>query len=218
MMKYLIFLALSTSCSFLEKAPSLIDYDKEKLLDSIQLTGEGKGRLTLGQSKYLFAVDSVLNNNYDWILAVSMPVHGEEVLVFSNLKDKSINAQDRGSLELRIINELRHLKLDRSVEAEIFMNELRSLIRFNLARYWGQKRDCKQISSEFICTFDGEDFHVNVARNEITVNKFFSKKGIIQLSAKNFNNFTFGRTDILFFKSLNDLKKRDSDFSLEFFW
>lgn len=218
MMKYLILILLFTSCSFYKNSHPLINYDAEKLLDSVQLTGEGKGRLTLGQSKYLFGVESVLNENYDWILAVSLPIHGEETLILRDIKKKDVNNQEQGSFELRIKNELEHLELSHFIEPETFINELRSLIRFNLARYWDQKRACRKVSSDLICKFDGDEFHVTVNRKELIINKYFSKSGIIQLSAKNFSDSLFNRTDILFYRSQNELDKKESGFSLELFW
>ncbi len=37
---------------------SLLKMNKVKLIESVKLVGEGKGRLTLGQSQFVFSFDS----------------------------------------------------------------------------------------------------------------------------------------------------------------
>jgi hypothetical protein len=204
-MALLFFLA---SCGSLFKGPdSLKNQDPEKLLSAVRLTGEGKGRLTLGQSQYVFSVDSVLKENFDWILAVTIPLHGEEVMILPNLKESQVPDDEIESFEERIETEFRRLKLNKKMTSKQFLSELRSLIRFNLSPAWGQKRDCKAQQNDVICDYDGEKFVLNVTEKEFRITKLRSGEKGLQLIAKNLTESFFQKTDI-----------RLDTFSLELFW
>ncbi len=216
-MKNFILLFFLASCTLFHKGPTLGNLDKEKLLDSIRLTGEGKGRLKLGLSSYIFSVDSVLNQNIDWIFAVSIPLHGEEVMILPDLKQHSMPAMEMSSFEHRIKNEFYRLKIDSDIGPKLFMNELRSLIRFNLGNSWGQKRDCQKKQTELICMLDEEKFIIYIKNEEIIINKYFGDN-TIQLVAENLTDSFFRKTSILLFTNTLDLQKKNPSFSLELFW
>lgn len=212
------FLFLLASCSLFRGTPSLENLDKEKLLEAVKLTGEGKGRLTLGQSQYLFSVDSVLNESQDWILAVTIPLHGEEVMILPNLKLANVDDAETESFEARIRNEFKRLKLNEIITSVDFMKELRSLIRFNLAPQWGQKRSCKAQQSEFICEIDGEKYLVETTKSELKITKNLGPEKSLQLVAKNLTDSFFTQNEIRLTTSSNEKNKTPAPVSLELFW
>lgn len=210
-MTFLFFFASCTTLSHLQKDPV-------KLIDSVRLTGEGKGRLTLGSSQYLFGVDSVLKDNFDWILAVSIPLHGEEVMILPNLKDKVATNEETGSFEERIRMEFKRLKLSNELSSKKFLEELRALVRFNLSSSWGQKRDCKAQQSETVCEFDGEKYVLTTSKAEFSITKFLDQEKSLVLSGKNLTESFFKQTDIRLYTNHAEREKKQSSFSLELFW
>jgi hypothetical protein len=218
MVKFLVILFFISSCSFLKSSPSLKLIETDKLLDSVKLTGEGKGRLTLGQSQHVFSVDSILNENNDWIFAVTIPLHGEEVMILSDIKSRQMPSYEASSFEARIANEFHRLKLHKFITTEKFMRELRYLIRFGLSKQWGQKRDCNPQQNGLTCILDEEKFLISVSDAEITIKKILGNGQSLQIVAKNLTDSFFQKTDILFFLNELDEKKKSSPFSLEIFW
>jgi hypothetical protein len=218
MLRSVLLLFFISSCSFLKGTPSLKTIDTDRLLNSIKLTGEGKGRLTLGQSQHVFSVDSVLNEDLDWIFAVSIPLHGEEVMILSDIKSHQMKFSEVSSFEERIAKEFKRLKLNKILTTEKFMKELRLLIRFGLSPQWGQKRDCKPQQNETICELDGEIFIVHVLDNEIKIKKLLGQGKSLQIVAKNLTDSFFQKTDIILFLNDDQEVKKVSPFSLEIFW
>jgi hypothetical protein len=188
------------------------------LLNSIKLTGEGRGRLTLGESQHVFSVDSVLNEENDWIFAVSIPLHGEEVMILSDIKNPQINQNEFSSFEERIAREFKRLKLNQILTTEKFMQELRLLIRFGLSPRWGQKRDCRPQQNESVCELDGEQFIVQVLETEIKIKKLLGQGKSLQIVAKNLTDSFFQKTDIILFLNEVQEEKKVSPFSIEIFW
>jgi hypothetical protein len=192
----------------------------EKLLDAVKLTGEGRGRLSFGKfhNQYVFGVDSILNEKNDWIMAVSVPLHGEEVMVLSNLKQKEVENDNSDSFENRIQSEFNKLELSGHPSAEEFLKELRSLIRFHLAGQLGLERNCKMSQKEGECTLDEEKYQIGFLRNELKINKRFSKEQIIQLSAQNLTESFFTKINIRLYERTRDMDKNNPALSLELFW
>lgn len=218
MLKIMALLFLVSSCSLFRASPSLKSKDTEKLLDSVKMTGEGRGRLTLGQSQYVFSVDSVLNENFDWILAVAIPLHGEEVMILPDLRKSQIAGEETESFEERIEKEFQRLKLNNKLTSQQFLKELRTLIRFGLAKKLGLNRNCKAQQMEFICELDGEKFVIEVTEKDFNINKSLGGQNKLQLVAKNLTDSFFDQTDIRLYSDEKDLVNKTSSFSLELFW
>ena len=218
MLKNMALLFLVASCSLFKSAPTLKSQDTEKLLDAVQMTGEGRGRLTLGQSQYVFSVDSILKEDFDWILAVTIPLHGEEVMILPDLRQSQIADEETESFEERIEKEFQRLKLNKKLTSEQFLKELRSLIRFGLAKKLGLNRNCKAQQTEFVCDLNGEKFTVNVTDKELNINKSLGEEKRLQLVAKNLTDSFFAQTDIRLYSDEAEFQKKTSSFSLELFW
>ncbi len=218
MFKHLAFLFLMTSCALFQKAPSLTQMDHEKLLNAVRLTGEGKGRLSFGKNQYVFSVDSVLKDNHDWILAVAIPLHGEEVMVLSDLKQKSSPSEGSESFEKRINTEIKRLRLNKILPGNQFMEELRSLVRFILSPHWGGVRNCQPEQMEFVCTFEGDVFRLEVTPKEFTISRSLDRGSRLQLVSRNLTESIFKRSEIRLFLKDKDIEQKTSPFSLELFW
>jgi hypothetical protein len=219
MLKHMALLFLISSCALLRDEPSLSTMDKEKLLDAVKLTGEGRGRLTLGESQYVFGVDSVLNEGQDWILAVQIPLHGEEVMILRDLKESLPQDEETESFEERIGKELQSLKLHKKITGQKFISEMRTALRFILSPQWGKKRDCVAQQSGLLCELDGEKFIVSATEKELTIKKLFSEEMNLQIVAKNLTKSFFAQTNILLHSEGSESdKKKKSSFSMEFFW
>jgi hypothetical protein len=212
-----IFLFLN-SCSILKPSQSLKSIDKNQLLDSVKLVGEGKGRLTIGNGQYVFGVESILNEKYDWIMAISIPLHGEETLILPDLKFKSSESSAIGPLEIRIKREFIKSGFDKILPADLLSKELRAIIRFNLVSLLGEKRLCKDQIDKFVCQFDGDEFHVIIKDKEIFINRSIENRGVIQLTASNFSGSFFDRTEISYFLTPEDRLRNNTPFRLELFW
>jgi hypothetical protein len=217
-MKYICLFFIVYSCALFRVDEPLENKQKEVLLNSVRLTGEGRGRLTLNQKQYVFNVDSILNENFDWVFAISIPLQGEEVLIFQDLRQNKIKKKDSESFEKRIRADFLRLNLNNLISIDHFLNELRSLIRFNLAESLGQKRFCASKERELICILDGEKFIINVNKKEFFINKSLKNGIILQLVARNLTKSFFHQTDIRLYVNQEDLLSKNSAFSLELFW
>lgn len=218
LIKQMTLLFFLTSCAMFKGQPSLKNKNQEKLLESVKILGEGTGRLGLGQSSYLFSVDSILKENNDWILAVTIPLHGEEVMIFPNLKQKDATEEEMQSFEQRIQREFHKVGLSKIVTTEEFLKALRSLIRFNLSSVLGVKRNCKAHQNDLICEFDGDEFKVSTTDRELNISKSLGQGRMLQLDAKNLTDSFFEQTDIRLYSNEADSAKKNSSFSLELFW
>jgi hypothetical protein len=218
MLNNLFFLLLITSCSLFQTKTSLKSKDPRELLDKVKLTGEGRGRLTLDQNKYLFSVDSVLNEKQDWILAVSIPLHGEEVMILPDIKKSSVDNEEIESFEARIQKEFRRLRVSKNLSADQFIKELRSMIKFILSPSWGENRDCAESQEGLSCTQDKQKFIVKTNDNELIVKKIIRKKISLELEARNLTDSFFTQNNIKLYFSERESVQKESTFSLELFW
>lgn len=218
LIKQMTLLFFLTSCALFKGQPSLKNQNHENLLDSVKILGQGTGRLSLGQRQFLFSVDSILKETSDWILAVTIPLHGEEVMIFPNLKQKHAEEEEMQSFEQRIQGEFHKVGLTKVVTTEEFLNALRSLIRFNLSAELGMKRNCKAHQRGIICEFDGEEFIVSTSDRELNINISLGNGRTLQLDAKNLTDSFFEETDIRLYSNEADSTKKNSSFSLELFW
>lgn len=218
LIKKMTLIFLLTSCTLFKVNPSLKGQNELKLLDAIKLTGEGTGRLSLGQRQYLFGVDSLLKSNHDWVLAVTIPLQGEEIMILPNLNQKEASFQETESFEERIDKEFRQIKLNKVLSSEEFIKALRSLVRFNLSSHWGGEKYCKAQKSYLICEYDGDTFQVTVLDNEINIEKALGEGRSLNLNGKNLTESFFKQTSIHLYANEAEAIKKQSSFSLELFW
>lgn len=217
-MKHMAFLILFSGCALFKGTSSLQDQDKQKLLEAVKVTGEGKGRLSLGKNKYVFSVDSVLNEDKDWILAVAIPLHGEEVMILPDLRKSHVNNAETETFEQRIQREFRARRLDKVISSDEFLKELRSLIRFIVAKELELKRHCDAQKDEMLCTLDGEKYLVSASEKNFYVQKFLGKGKTLEVVAKNLTDSFFSNTDFHLYTKSTEFKRKEPALSLELFW
>ena len=205
-----------SSCALFKQSPSLNDKDPQDLLKSVKITGEGKGRLSLGMNQYVFSVDSVLQD-LDWILAVSIPLHGEEVMILKNLKQKVLQDDETESFEERIRLEFKQRKLDKVISPEKFLSELRLMVRFILASELNLNRHCDAHNSAYVCELEGEKFTISVTEKKFSIHKLLMNGHKLELVAQNLTDSFFSKNDFHLYVDQESAPQNPA-FSLELFW
>jgi hypothetical protein len=216
-MKTLILLFLVLSCSHLSGMKSLEDYNKFELLNSVRLTGEGKARLILGEKTLVLNVDSLISKDFDWILAMSLPLYGEEVLILPDLKNSSRHSE-QVSLEKRLDQEARKLKLGTAFQGRLILAQLRDLLRFFHAQDLGLSRQCQVENNEWTCTLDEKNYRIEVQSHELVVTSLENMALPIAVVAKNLTSSNF--TNVMIKSEPPQSKNSNvaNNFSIEFFW
>lgn len=203
-----------SSCALFRGESSLQNKSTDELLSSVKVTGEGKGRLGLDQSQYVFSVDSVLKDKKDWILAVSIPLQGEEVMIFPDLQQKTVNNPETESFEQRIRYEFKHRRLERKIPSDVFIQEMRSVLRFILANELSLKRSCTAEKGNPSCEFEGEKYSLEVKDKTFSIKKSLGTENQLVVIGRNLTGSIFTKTDFLLYTS----DSKTPAFSLELFW
>lgn len=209
------FLLFFSSCALL-KSEKKQQKAVEDLLTYLPAEGEGRGRLGLHSHQYLFGFESVLKENKDWILAANIPLHGEEVLIFSDLKEAESAKETLDGFELRIERGISDYLISQNKSPELgktFLRELRALIRLVLHRQLGEKVVC---SSEE-CQFGENIYQVNSTPERLILKKTVGPDYEIEFIALNLKDKNYKRTSI-FLHSQNRASSAPALLSLELFW
>lgn len=189
---------------------SSIPKDAQLALSSLRFLGEGKGRLGIKGQQYIFSFETLLNENADWILSASIPLHGEEIMSFKDLKQKkSFEAED--SFEKRIEVMLGQELKDPSAGLELF-SEMRQLMRFLVSDKLNLLRRCEGAGRNYVCRLDEESFELILSDQKLTLSRTLASGKVLSLVAENPGEIFFGRTNFYLVQSKNQL------FSLELFW
>lgn len=210
----IIFLVL-TSCS-LFRGHSIQDNKLEELLTYLPAEGEGKGRLGLHSNQYLFGFEALLKENRDWVLAANIPLHGEEVLLFTDLNKSNVAEEATDGLEKRIERGIREYLLSQKKSPDLgktFLKELRSIIRLTLHRQLGNNIVC----SSDACEFDGNIYQVKSTSQQLSLKKTIGQDYEIEFVALNLKATKFKRTSV-FLHSQKRTSSTPALLSLELFW
>jgi hypothetical protein len=186
-------LLILSSCSLFKAQPSLKNETVDKVLTSVKVIGEGKGRLGFKQQSYLFSFDALIKDSADWLLAIEIPLHGEEVMTLKNIKDEKNPASSVESFESRINNQI-----DPNLKNKV-LPELRSMIRFILSVELGLPRVCaKAFDTEYSCVLGVESFLVTLSDKSIRIKKASSGVLNLELVAENLTAPFFMKTTFTF--------------------
>jgi hypothetical protein len=215
MFKFIFFIFLFSSCASVVK-DNLSDKDIPDLLKALNGEGEGRGRIGLNQNKYSFSFEALLNDQKDWILAVSFPFHGEEVLQFKDISQAYGSSPGQQRFEKRIEMGIRNYLVSHGESAALtqqFMLELRSLIRILMHQ---------RLDLELISQADGQIkldhiYQAEKKKGYFSIKKLIGNSHEIELRASNLTDSFFKRTDILLY-SKKSSKKDDAILSLELYW
>jgi len=172
--------------------------------------------LGLGQHQYLFRFEALLKENTDWLLAINIPLHGEEVLLFPDLRSESPGqGADVGferKLEKAIIEYLVREKKSPEL-AKIFIQEIRNMMRFVLHQKIGQTISCEGQA----CSMGDIVYQVAATPSKLSVKKVLASDYEIELAATNLTGSIFGRTS-LFLQPKDRSSSTPAILSLDLFW
>jgi hypothetical protein len=203
---------LLSSCSLFKTQPSLKSEPVEKILTSVKVIGEGKGRLGFKQNSYLFSFDALIKDSTDWLLAIEIPLHGEEVMTLKDIKAEKNPASSVESFETRI-----NSQIDPNLKNKV-IPELRSMIRFILAVELGLPRTCnKTFDSEYACVVGSENFLVTLSDKSIRIKKVSTASLELELVAENLTAPFFTKTNFTF-RSPKAPVTAPAPMTLELFW
>lgn len=215
-----LFIQLS-GCSLWSNKPSLESVEIKELLSQIRLIGTGKGRLGVKSQQYLFGFDSALKENNDWIFAANIPLHGEEVMIFSRLdldyeKNASIESLE-GRIEQEILGQFtKNPQISKQLMID-FREDLRGITRLILSDKLKINKECSKVKSVWKCRLGNKEFDILIVKDEVHVKKNVDKGFVIELVAQNLTASFFTRTNI-FFYSARDQNRSHPILSLELFW
>jgi hypothetical protein len=186
-----------------------------ELVDSLNGEGEGRGRLGLDQHQYLFSFESFIKDNQDWILAATIPLHGEEILKFKNIRDTNDKTIGEGTFEGRMLSGIKDFLRSQKKSPELahkFLEEFRSIIRLILHKRLGLALNC-----ETVCQFEDQIYQIELSNSHLTLKKDILKDYQIELIESNLTGSFFKRTSI-FFRLKNASNSSRPLLSLELFW
>jgi hypothetical protein len=175
----------------------------------VKVEGEGRGRLHIRERQYLFGIEAVLKDKKDWIMAVSIPLHGEEALIFKNLQEKNNSDSGLDSFAERIEAGIRENLAGTKLKGRDFLDALRRTVRFLLAHKLGLEVSCK----ENVCQLGEEVFILEKKEKELSVITSFAGHNLIA-TASNLTGPFFMNTR---FRVISPEGKQDL-LSLELFW
>lgn len=210
MIRIFLFSLLFSSCALFKKGPDFRKFPLDKLLDSLSLTGEGRGRLEMDQNNYIFNFESAYLSDIDqWGLSASLPLYGEEVLLYKNIKTAQV--KEVQSFETRLLESIPR-KWHRS-----FQETSRSMVRFILAKKLNLVRICSQQTDDiYECRLKNDTFSVEVKADKIIIMKKFGNFSI-SYSGSNLTESFFDRTSLLL-QSYDSQTIPTDEMNLELFW
>lgn len=209
MFSRILILLVLTSCSLFKGSEKLSDPDILKNIQSIRVEGEGKGRLHIRERQYLFGIEAVLKEKKEWILAVTIPLHGEEALVFPDLHNREVENQALESFARRIDAGIRENLKGSDLKGADFLAALRKTLRLLLAHKLGLLPTCQ----ENLCKLEEGVFQIVKKEREISIITPFAGHNLIT-TASNLTESFFVNTR---FKVLSPKGNREL-ISLELFW
>lgn len=213
MFSRILILFLLSSCSLFKGSEKLKGDDLLKHLQAIKLEGEGKGRLHIRERQYLFGMEALLKDDRDWLMAVAIPLSGEEVLTFPSLRDENAPADVMDTFALRIDAGIRENLKGSKLRGDEFLQAMRKTLRFLLAHRLKLPVQCVAFDKEKICSVGEQDFPVSEDEKTITITTAFSGHELIT-TASNLTGPFFTHTQ---FRVKSPEGKQDL-LTLELFW
>lgn len=180
------------------------------------MTGEGKGRLGFEKQQHLFSYDSLLKEGKDWVLAVTIPLHGEEVLILTNLKDREGPRSPDDSLSIRMERGIADYLRSKKQSGELagkFLNELRLMVRFVLHKQLDLIAQCGDVS----CEFEGQTFPIEASPRRLSIKRMLAQGHVLELVAENLTGSIFTKSSFVL-RSQTESSEKLPILSLELFW
>jgi hypothetical protein len=213
MLSRIAILFILASCSLFKGSEKIKSNDLIRNLDSIKVEGEGKGRLHIQERQYLFGVESLLRADKSWIMGVSIPLHGEEVLLFPALNEMNYDDLFLDSFALRIDAGIRENLKKSNLRGLDFLNAMRKTLRFLLSSKLKLPVSCQTWDKKQVCSMGEDEFFVISEDKSIRIITPFAGHQLIT-TASNLTGPFFMNTQ---FKVHNPERKQDL-LKLELFW
>lgn len=198
---------LFTSCALFKAQPSLKDKNIEELLSKVKSEGEGRGRLTSGGQQNVFSFESALKENTDWILAVSIPLHGEELMLVPKLKEPRTKKSELQGFDQRLKQALTQELGSPKLAAE-YIHSLRGFLRLLNHKALSLPLTCRPEGDVTLCQLESETYKLRVVKNALEI----ETDDKIKVSALNL-------TDSFFSQTVFSLRSPQKELlTLELFW
>lgn len=209
MFSRILILLLLTSCSLFKGSEKIRESDLQKNLQMIKTEGEGKGRLHIRERQFLFSFESVLKENRDWIMAVTIPLHGEEAMIFPDLRSTQPGESAIDSFAQRIDAGIRESLKGSTLRGSDFLAAMRRTLRLLLSHKLNLPVKC----SSDICSLDGIEYSVMKDEKTLRIITPFAGHNLVT-TASNLTGPFFMNTQ---FRVTAPEKKADL-ITLELFW
>ncbi len=210
---FFISLFLLTSCGTFKSHTFDVNQEIETILKSLPMSGEGRGRVGIKSQQYIFSFDAMVEDK-NWILSATIPLHGEELMIFRDL-DRPEISESGESFERRIEAQFNQ-DVDSKTSGKVLVSEWRQLIRFLLAPQIGLNRVCEKSGADERCKIreEGDRFYTvkKSSEKKLVIQRDLSSGESISLEGENFDSGSFKRMNFSF------LREREKLFSLELFW
>lgn len=202
------------SCSSFQSETSLLKYDAQELLTKVKLEGEGRGRLSVRENQNVFSFETVLKENFDWLMAISIPLHGEEVMIFPELNLETAPSERLEAFEVRLEDALAREFPKGEISGKEFISSLRKMVRFLLAPKLKLERNCKIQDEKQLCVLDNETFEVEVNKADFRVKMVSKESFSLEARSQILTGPFFQQTKF----SLVDPEGKKDRLGLELFW
>lgn len=121
------------ACSHTSQVTSVTNPDE--FVSKINLTGEGKARLEIGEESWVFSFDANFTDEKTWLMALQVPTQGELVFAFPGLDRPFASiAPEANDFRWRIVHALRETSDRRNLgypqAGRDFIQQLHHLLRW----------------------------------------------------------------------------------------
>lgn len=204
-----ILLLLLASCA----TPVIKDPAFDQLWEKVSMEGEGRARLEVGTESWAFSFDAIVKEN-DWISAISIPLHGEEVFSFPGLQRATpgvvISKDDfRWQIEAALEAASRERKLNYPELGRDFVLHFHHLLRWVHAEKWGLSKSCAaEGETVWSCRWDelNSSWAWNPQKEEFTGEFILRSSWIMRVVFKNLTDQRFKRVTLEIIRE-NELKQ-----------
>ncbi len=196
--------------------------DEVFLLKKIKITGNGKCRLTLAGQQDLFSCEALIQNENTWLVAISIPFRGEELMMLPSLDQEILNKNNLEDFEYRIAERMKLKKEFQNITASQILQSLHSAVRFLASETIHLNRNCRKEETQKICNVGSIFYDLKIVKDKLILSTQQKKlnnsdKLSYEIIAENLTNSDFKKTSFHLYNSKSSNENRPL-ISFEFFW
>jgi hypothetical protein len=181
----------------------LKDAQFSELWQKVSMQGKGKARLEVPPESWVFSFEAELKNN-DWVTAITIPLHGEEIFSFPGLdKPQAEVVPAADDFRWRVVQSLRAASAERKLNypqlGQDFVYHLHHILRWSNADKWGLVRSCDAVSRyQWNCRWDklNSSWTWNERKEEFTGEFILRPKWLMRVVFKNLTDQNFKRVTL----------------------